>query len=106
MAMTVKMIIRFIVWLAGLAALLFGAAGTIRWPAGWVLLILMIGSAIAITHWLARHDPGLLSERMCSIWQKDQERWDKVVLTVFAALWVGWFVLMALDGGRRPGQMP
>jgi protein-S-isoprenylcysteine O-methyltransferase Ste14 len=107
MAMTVRMLIRFIVWLAALAVLLFGAAGTIRWPAGWVLLILMTGSGVAITSWLARHDLDLLAERMGSIWQKDQERWDKVVLTAFAALWAVWFVLMALDAGRwHPAQMP
>src|SRR5688572_25231192 len=105
--MTGKMIIRFIIWVAALAAILFGAAGTPQWPAGWVLLGLMWGSGLAITLWLAKQDPGLLAERMGSIWQKDQERWDKVLMTVFVALWVGWFVLMALDAGRwNPSRMP
>jgi protein-S-isoprenylcysteine O-methyltransferase Ste14 len=98
--MTAKLIIRFIIWIVALGAIQFAAAGTLRWPAGWALLVLMAGSGLAISVWLLRHDPGLLKERLGSIWQKDQERWDKIVMTIFIVLWLGWYILMAVDAAR------
>jgi len=46
------------------AALLFGAAGTLRWPAAWIYLILFAGLVVPFCLWLARRDPALLEERM------------------------------------------
>src|SRR5262245_52986106 len=59
-----QLTIKTAVWLACMALLLFGSAGTWRWPAGWIYLaeLGVIGMAIGV--WLARHDPGLLAERM------------------------------------------
>jgi hypothetical protein len=39
---------------------LFGAAGTLYWPAAWAFLVLLFGSGLIITRWLAQHDPALL----------------------------------------------
>ena len=89
------------------AALLFGAAGTILWPAGWAYLILFFVAASWITILLARHDPALLAERMKSPLQKGQPFWDKVFLLVLTVGWCGWFVLMGLDAVRfRWSVMP
>ena len=50
--------------------------------------------------WLARHDPGLLRERLGSLIQRDQKRWDKILMAVMLVLWTGWLILMALDSKR------
>jgi protein-S-isoprenylcysteine O-methyltransferase Ste14 len=89
------------------SALLFGAAGTILWPAGWAYLIIFFIGALWITLLLARHDPELLAERMKSPVQPDQPFWDKVFLLAMAVAWCGWLVLMGLDATRfRWSAMP
>jgi len=89
------------------SALLFGSAGTIRWPAGWAYLILFFVGASWITLFLARHDPALLAERMKMRVQKDQPLWDKVFLLAMTVAWCGWLPLMGLDAIRfRWSVMP
>src|SRR4051812_22647365 len=63
------------------ALLLFGAAGTPRWLAGWVFLVLFFGGTLHITRTIARHDPALLAERMKPPIQRNQPLWDKVLLS-------------------------
>src|SRR5579871_5087857 len=72
---------------------LFGAAGTLLWPAGWVFLALVFGVGLAITLMLAKHDPALLEERMKPLVQKDQPLWDRVLLPAFIVLWLGWLAM-------------
>jgi|SRR5208282_659259 len=89
------------------SALLFGAAGTIRWPAAWAYLILFIVGAFSITSWLGRRDPALLAERLKSPWQKGQPFWDKFFILLMTVAWCGWLVLMGLDAVRyRWSVMP
>ena len=89
------------------AALLFGAAGTIFWPAAWAYFILFFAGALWITLSLARHDPALLAERMKLPVQKDQPLWDRIFLLAMLAAWCGWLVLMGLDAIRfRWSAMP
>jgi protein-S-isoprenylcysteine O-methyltransferase Ste14 len=95
-----KLITRNIIWIAGLGVLLFAAAGTVRWPAGWLFLAEIGGLGLAMGLWLARHDPALLAQRMSSVFQREQKGWDKVFMASAIVLWIGWLVLMALDAGR------
>ena len=89
------------------SALLFGAAGTLVWPAAWAYLILFFVGALWITLLLVRHDPALLAERMKSPVQRDQPYWDKVFLLAMTVAWCGWLVLMGLDAVRfRWSVMP
>jgi len=89
------------------SALLFGAAGTVRWPAAWAYLILFIAGALWITLWLARRDPALLAERLKSPWQKGQPFWDKIFILPLMVAWCAWLVLMGLDAVRyRWSVMP
>jgi len=81
-------------------ALLFGAAGTVRWPAAWAYLILFVAGASSLTFWLARRDPALLAERLKSPWQKGQPFWDKIFILPMMVAWCGWLVLMGLDAVR------
>src|SRR3984893_14177088 len=76
---------------------LFGAAGTLRWPAAWAYLVLVFGPGLLITLELAKRDPALLEERMKPVIQKDQPLWDRILITTFLALWLGWVVLVGLD---------
>ena len=48
------------------AALVFGSAGTVLWPAGWVFLAIFFGVGLAIVLWLTREDPELLVRSIIS----------------------------------------
>ena len=89
------------------ALVLFASAGTIRWPAGWCFLILFFGFVIALTLWLRRHNPALLTERMTGICHEGQQRWDKVFFALANLLFLAWLIVMPLDAVRFHGyRMP
>jgi hypothetical protein len=71
--MVSKLITQTAVWIAAMAAVLFVAAGTGRWPAAWVFLAEMAGLGLAIGLWLARRDPALLAERLTAGFQAAQK---------------------------------
>jgi protein-S-isoprenylcysteine O-methyltransferase Ste14 len=98
--MTSKVWLVLTVEVALFALLLFGAAGTLRWPEAWVFLVLFIAATIGITLWLARSDPALLDERMKPLLQKGQPLWDKLLMSFFVVLFVMWLMLMGLDAVR------
>jgi hypothetical protein len=54
------------VWLVLMGAPLFGAAGTLAWPAAWLWLLEFAACGTWLGLWLARVDPGLLAERVHS----------------------------------------
>lgn len=89
-----------VLWIALIAVLLFVPAGTADWPQAWVFLAEFVVVGAAITVWLARHDPGLLKERMGGAFQKGQSLADRVFMSVMVTSWYGWLVLMALDARR------
>jgi protein-S-isoprenylcysteine O-methyltransferase Ste14 len=91
---------RTVLWLAGVAALLFVPAGTVRWPGAWVFLVETSGLGLATELWLARHDPELLAQRRSSLVQTGQAGWDKVLMAIVPVLWLAWLPLMALDAVR------
>jgi len=82
------------------ALVLFLAAGTIAWPAGWAFLALFFGFTIALSLWLLRHNPALLTERMTGIGKPDQKRWDKVFFAAANMIFLAWLVVMPLDAVR------
>ncbi|HEX7419007.1 MAG TPA: isoprenylcysteine carboxylmethyltransferase family protein [Thermoanaerobaculia bacterium] len=82
------------------ALVLFASAGTIRWLAGWCFLILFFGFVIALSLWLLRHNPALLTERMTGIGNAGQQRWDKVFFVIANVLFLTWLILMPLDAVR------
>jgi len=85
--------------LLAFGVVMFGAAGTTAWPAGWVFLILFSGFSVALSVWLLKHDPGLLKERM-TLFKPDQKAWDKIFLPIALLGFLGWLVLMPLDAVR------
>ena len=79
---------------------LFLAAGTVAWPAGWAFLVLFFGFVIAITAWLYRHNPGLLTERMTGQANPGQKGWDKVFFALMNVAFIVWLIIMPLDAVR------
>lgn len=86
--------------LAVMGVLLFGAAGTVMWPAAWCFLIELGALGLWLGLWLARVDPALLAERLGSLVQKQQKPWDRVFMLCAAIIWCAWLVLIALDARR------
>src|SRR5262245_15224808 len=79
---------------------LFLAAGTVAWPAGWAVLLLFFGFVVALSGWVLRHDPGLLTERMTGIGAANQQRWDRVWFVATNLLFLAWLLVMPLDAVR------
>jgi protein-S-isoprenylcysteine O-methyltransferase Ste14 len=101
MRVDLKLLVAQIVGMALVFALaLFLAAGTVAWPAGWVFLGLFFGFTVLLSAWLARANPGLLTERMTGIGKADQKPWDRLWFGVTATLFLGWLVVMPLDAVR------
>lgn len=101
MTVNLKMLAAQIIGMFVVFALaLFLAAGTVAWPAGWAFLILFFGFTVALSAWLLRHSPGLLTERMTGIGKPDQKSWDKVFFASANVLFLAWLILMPLDAVR------
>ncbi len=98
--MDTRDLLRTAVWIVALAALLFVPAGTLAWPQAWIFLLLFVGSGLLVTVWLTRHDPELLRQRMASPVQREQPVWDRILMSVFVVLFVGWMIVIALDAKR------
>jgi protein-S-isoprenylcysteine O-methyltransferase Ste14 len=95
-----RLIIQNVLWLAGMAALIFIPAGTVQWPGAWIFLAEMGIGGLAIGLWLAKRDPTLLAERLSPPIQQRQAAEDKLLMTAILLLWCSWMVLMALDSMR------
>ncbi|MFM0737661.1 isoprenylcysteine carboxylmethyltransferase family protein [Paraburkholderia xenovorans] len=104
--MIARLVLQTVVWLACMGALLFGAAGTLAWPAAWWYLIETGALSLWIGLWLARHDPGLLAERLTPIVQSQQSRWDRIFMVGVALAWCAWLVLMGFDAQRFRWSAP
>jgi protein-S-isoprenylcysteine O-methyltransferase Ste14 len=85
---------------AVIGVVLFIAAGSVAWPAGWVFLISFLVFTVALSAWLLKHNPGLLTERMTGIGKADQKRWDKVFFALAQVIFLTWLILMPLDAVR------
>jgi protein-S-isoprenylcysteine O-methyltransferase Ste14 len=86
---------------------LFVAAGTFAWPFAWIFLVQMIVLSVAGGLWFARHDPGLLRERLAPLIQKEQPTADKILVFIFFTVFFAALVLMGLDAVRlRWSSMP
>jgi protein-S-isoprenylcysteine O-methyltransferase Ste14 len=105
--MLTRLFVQTAIWLGVMAALLFIPAGTITWPGAWAYLAIIAGVGSAAGLWFARHDPGLLRQRLSSPIQAGQPAWDKAIMSVFMLLYMGSFVVAALDAVRwRTTVMP
>lgn len=95
-----RMLVQTVIWLAITGALLFVSAGTMRWPQTWIFLAGLGGLGLISGFVIAKRDPALLRERMSGPIQKEQKSWDKVLISIFFALWMSQYVLIGLDAVR------
>jgi protein-S-isoprenylcysteine O-methyltransferase Ste14 len=93
-------LLKLVLWTALLGALLLWPAGTLNYPAAWLLLALYAVGGAAMIMWLSRHDPRLLRGRMAAPWQREQKRWDRVWLTLFVLGFLAWTAFMGFDAAR------
>ncbi|WP_243359452.1 methyltransferase family protein [Fundidesulfovibrio terrae] len=98
--MIVKLVAQTLLWLLFTSLLLFWAAGSLWWPAGWVYLALNGACGLGGGLWLARVDPDLLGQRLGSPFRREQAPFDKVFMAVFLPLYHAWLVFMAVDAAR------
>ncbi|MGO9599461.1 MAG: hypothetical protein ACLP7Q_15845 [Isosphaeraceae bacterium] len=54
--MIVRLVIQVVYWMVLTGLLLFGSAGTLRWPGGWVYLAESQLGGLAIGLWMARYN--------------------------------------------------
>lgn len=103
------MIVRLFVAVVGMMSVygvvLFGFAGTLAWPQAWVFLIEVTVTSLAVSLWLARHDPALLAERLRGPAQKEQTAWDRVFMPLVMIVFVAWTGFMGWDW-RRGERLP
>jgi len=93
-----KVWVQLVVRMAFFAVALMWPAGTWRWLDAWIVFGIWVVFAVAIVRYLIRHDPALLAERMnMSTAQKDQKRWDKVLMLVFMVPAIGLYVIPGFD---------
>lgn len=104
--MIAKLLLQNVLWTAGLGALLFLSAGTLRWPAAWLYLATTAGLGLGVGLWLAKVDPGLLAERMRPMPQKSQPAADKTFMLVFGFAALIWFIAIGLDRRWHWSEMP
>ena len=65
-ALLAKGFLALIAEFAVFAALVFGSAGTVLWPAGWVFLAIFFSVGLVMVLWLTREDPELLVRSILS----------------------------------------
>jgi protein-S-isoprenylcysteine O-methyltransferase Ste14 len=104
--MIAKLLLQNTIVVIAMGALLFAAAGSLDWPAAWVMLIVsaILGPACGL--WLAKTDPALLAERMRPTFQADQPAADKIFMLVFFLVLLLWLVAIGLDRRANASDVP
>lgn len=87
----------------GVALLLFGAAGTVRWTAGWAFVALFAITNTAFAIRLEAVDPALVSERVNVFAARGQPLWDRILFGLFFPLVYVWLIVAGLEIGRFGG---
>jgi len=82
-------------------------AGTWKWWEALVLVGLWTVFGIIMTHYLLRHDPALLAERMRLVpFQKEQKVWDKVLMMLFFITGIALYLIPGFDVVRYEWSEP
>jgi protein-S-isoprenylcysteine O-methyltransferase Ste14 len=80
-----------------MAALLFLAAGTIRYWQGWAYLAVFFGASFLITLYLAKNDPALLKRRLSAGPWAEKEQAQKIIMAFTSIGFIALIVTPALD---------
>jgi protein-S-isoprenylcysteine O-methyltransferase Ste14 len=92
--MILRLALRFAIMAPLSCALLLLPAGTVRFWPGWVFLGVFLGSSVALTAYLFRHDPQLLARRMQN---REPAREQKIFRMFWIPLWIGGLTLPGFD---------
>ncbi len=93
----VSSIVRIVISTVAFAALMFGTAGTVAWPAAWIYLGIVTASIVVYAVILMRVHPDLIEERMHP--PVDAKKWDRPFVAIVGGL--GPLALLALSGFDR-----
>jgi protein-S-isoprenylcysteine O-methyltransferase Ste14 len=103
----VKMWLRLTVRMSLFAVALLWPAGTWQWWDAWVLIVMWTVYGVIMTHYLLRHDPILLAERLKLVpIHKDQKYWDKLLMSVFFIAIIGLYLIPGFDVMRYEWSEP
>lgn len=80
-------------------AMLFIPAGTFRWPAGWLYMLVYFSFATPVVFWLKKHSPDLLKKRF-SVTGGNMKTWDQAIVTIMTFPFLGIFIVSGLDAVR------
>ena len=73
-------------------------AGTWQWWEAWVMIVMWTVYGVVTTHYLLRHDPALLAERLNFLpLHKEQKDWDKVLMSLFFIAGIGLYLIPGFD---------
>lgn len=97
--MSPKTIASFALQCLLLALGLFLPAGTLRWPAGWIFLVMLYLFTFAVIRMSSQSNSGLMDER-ARIRQKGRKRWDRFFSAVSGLVGLAWIIIMPLDAVR------
>lgn len=82
--MKAKPLFQFLVFVAGMAALLFFAAGSVRWLGGWLYLAVLAGAGASVTFGVFKRYPELQCERRTAA--KSAKPWDRVLVPLMTGI--------------------
>lgn len=83
--------------LLGMALLLFGPAGTLRYWQAWLFLSIYFAVSLALTLYLIRNDPALLERRMRGGPFAEREPTQKIIMSLASVGFIALLVLPAAD---------
>ena len=107
MALLVNLVVQTVLWYGLMGAIIFGAAGTMRYPGGWLFIGEMLAVSVVLGIYFARVDPGLLRERLKPPVQDGQPLADKLIVVPLLVLLFAGMGFMAADAERwRSSAMP
>ncbi len=90
-----RWIVRETLGIVMLAAMLFLAAGTPAWIAGWAMVIVMAGWVLATAVVVIPRNPELLAERVGP--KKGTKTWDTVLLSLYGTVMMILWIVAGLD---------
>jgi protein-S-isoprenylcysteine O-methyltransferase Ste14 len=90
-----RWIVRETMGVVMLAAMLFLAAGTLSWIAGWAMVIVMAGWVIATALVVMPRYPELLAERVGP--KKGSKTWDTALLSLYGVAMMIMWIVAGLD---------
>lgn len=92
-----RLAVQTVLTIAIMGALLFGPAGTWRWPQAWWFLGIFTAGTVVLSAFLMMRDPALLDSRLGGPVQEGQPLWDRLFLGATVLGWCGWLAFMAWD---------